>query len=412
VTVVFVLTLMLIVLAWIRGRRRPLVVALGFSAFIVWLGQQGDLSYLGVGHPSAESVEGPVAAMAAAAAANLLFASRPVRTLPTDALGFSWLRTRTASYVAAAVGALLLLARFARFGVPLLSSSRFAAVGSVSPLESLLTAACLVVSVGMLAGQAGRLTSTDKAVVGALFAIVVMDASRLLFLAVSMSLVAGRLASGAWAFRVSSLVKIGVASVVVVAVALPAIYSVRSDDDKGMEVLSARARAHAGSAAPVTKVLGDGSYVSARNGAAVATRILATGEHPPHGYVGGALLHVAGALPLAPSSQDPELYLTKTVFGLDEHLVGNTALPVASAVQADFGTAGCWMLGALVVLGFDLTRRRGPVAASWWSFGVALSAYGMYLLSIQFLGILAGFMLAGIGLLRGSAVETVPATTG
>lgn len=393
------ITALVLLLGWALSRRRPLVLALAASLGIVWLGQQGDLAYLGVVSPSRDSYLGPMTSLLVAALINVLL-SGGGGAVKTNAPTARWLDRPSAAYLAACIGSALIVYRFARFGVPVLNSSRFSIAAAISPLESILTAVCLTVSTAMISAFPGKLRGFARLVLIAQFTLVALNASRLLLMAMLVALIAGRLATRAWTMGVKSWLGLALGGALIATVILPAIYTTRAGDDAGSSELAERAERHAGRAGPVVAVLGSGAYISARNGAAVATRLLQTGEAPPEGYVVRAALYVASIAPFTAQVQDPERFLTRSVFGLDEAEIGSVALPLASAFQVDFGLVGAAALGLIYVLGFDMTNRRGPVTSAWWSFGVALSSYGLYLISVQFIGILVGFIIARPGMVE------------
>lgn len=378
---------------WFRGRRRPLVLALVFALFVAWLGQAGNLPYLGVTAISPSATAGPLVAVLTASMTNFLQPGKEavrlnaaIRTPPVGA-----------AYACAVIGIALMARRFQEFGIPLLGQSRFAGVGGVSPQAALLTAMCLLLAVGIFGARPARLALWERLAAASVFLIVFASASRLLILAAVMAFVVARFTSGPWQISRGKLIPVLGAVALIAGVALPFIYSARATQADGTAALSQVATVQAGEARPVVHALGPGAYVSARNGAAVATRVLASGVEPPHGYIGAAAFHVLGAFTRQKISGDPEIFLTQAVFGFDPTVVGATAFPLASAAQADYGLIGSIILGIIVVAGYDAAGRRGPVASAWWAFGVALSSYGMYLLSLQFVAVLLGFLIFGIG---------------
>lgn len=373
---------------WGLSRRRRFVAGVGFALFMTWLGQQGSLSYLGVRDPSPESWFGAVAAAAAASLVNLAVPER--RTSLRDALPERLQGSHFRGAVAGGlVGLALMVLRYAQHGVPLLAHSRFEAVGSVSPLLSLTAAACLAASVAMLSIPSGKLPAVTRFLIAIEFILMVLSGSRLLLLAMMLIFATARMRSGAWRFSLPGATRAGLAAAVIVLVVLPGVYSLRATHADGTAVLAQRTLSDPRLSGSLIRIIGPGTYISARNGAAVTTRLVAMHAHPRHGYVGAAQLHLASIAPGTPYVEDPEIFLTESVFGLDRSVVGSTALPVTSAIYLDFGLWACALFGGLGVIAYDRLGRLNFFVANWFVFGLAVSAYGMYLFSLQFIALLA-----------------------
>ncbi|MFJ3304684.1 hypothetical protein ACIPSA_16465 [Streptomyces sp. NPDC086549] len=382
----------LLVHEWMLRRRRRLVAGVGFALFMTWLGQQGSLSYLGVRDPSPESWYGAVAAAAAASLVNLVVPERRTsrREAFPERLRGPHLRAAVAVGLA---GSALMVLRYAQYGAPLLAHSRSETVGSVSPLLSLTAAACLAASVAMSGIPSGRLPAATRLLIATELVLVALSGSRLLLLAMVLMFATARMRSGAWRLSPKGATWAGLAAAVIAFVVLPGVYSLRATHADGTAVLAQRTLSDPRLSENLIRIIGPGTYISARNGAAVTTRLVAMRARPRHGYVGAAELHLASIAPGTPYVEDPEIFLTESVFGLDRSVVGSTALPVTSAVYLDFGLWACALFGGLGVVVYDRLGRLNFFVANWFVFGLAMSAYGMYLFSPQFVALLAAFGL-------------------
>ena len=101
------------------------------------------------------------------------------------------------------------------------------------------------------------------------------------------------------------------------------------------------------------------------------------GLKPPGGFILGGLGHTLGV------TQDPELWLTQAL-GFDPDSIGATATPIWAGSTLDFGSTAIIVALAVGVL-LGVWSQRMPALSPWFSFGIVLSSYGSYLVSVQFL---------------------------
>lgn len=383
------LTTALIAATFGNPRLRPLSVATAFALGIPALGLSARIPYLGVStvdsHIGAWLLAGPVMCLLVAWASMELRLSTGVRKhqrhqgLPNAAL-------LTASLGASS---LLFVMRFVeQRGIPVLQgdASRLVGVANTNPYLSLL-AAGLAVGAALASTRFGSRPRYLNIALAGNFVIVVGTGSRLLLLALVI-VQASRISDfvrrilgnkGRWRRRLSVLL------VMVVAIAtVRFVYSARTSDSVTQIYATRVARDVDGVPRVVAGLVGTGAVVSARNGPAVVSRLDNSDIRPDRGFVAGALLFVLH------QGVDPERAVTKAL-GLDVRTVGATAVPLFGSAGLDGGLGFVFILGFAQGLGYVwlISRRSTNPLAIWWAFGVAMSAYGSYLLSTQFLVILA-----------------------
>ena len=373
-----------VVLAGISVRKRKRLALMAATIFCVattWFGQQGSVPYLGVDKTSPASWQFPMITLATIAALSIVTPTPNQHRQPKNL-------SLLALSAAAAVGSLLMLSRFSRFGIPLIdgAQARFLTVASIGTKEAILSSVLIVVPTGMIFRRWNHAPLAVRALAIANSVLVTGTASRLLILAVLVCSIPeptrlfGRT-------KIFTLKRIGVC--IVAAATIGFIYNSRAESDKSGGAQTLQQRVLQDKQLPEAKILGTGTYISARNGAAVSTILHESNASPPHGFVIGSLLTVVHR------QTDPELFLTQTVFGLDRNDVGSTALPLLDAAPLDFGLPGSLALSLLILIAFDMAGRFfDNSSANWIAFGLAMSSYGMYLTSIQFLAILGGLLFA------------------
>jgi hypothetical protein len=416
---------------FLSERRRTLVLALLVAAGIAWLGQQGTLSYLGITAPNTASWASPDLAIAI----SLLLSV--VKVPPAQRHLIISMRSARIAAAGSAIGVLLWLHRFLLLGIPLIlgNSARLTTSASIGAKEAILTAVLSVIPIAVVLAANARPTVTLAPVL-VNFVCVIGSASRLLIAACLVTAFAAHMSKQATATtamniarglrqpaefnqlqrpRTSEVTKrfigrghrrrsartVAVLALAAALILLPLIYSLRTSGESSAANLADRSRAESGVSPLLLDVVGTGSYLSARNGAAVVTAVVGDGRPSPRGgYVAAGLAHTLAAYLRVPEGTvDPESYLTTDVFGLQASDVGTTAIPLAGAAYVDAGYLGAAVLGAIIIFGWDLLEKRfGMAASTWWAFGSALSAYGMYLTSVQFLSILAAFLVIWVSL--------------
>lgn len=372
----------------IGGRSdRALLAGAGVHNVFVWLGTLGTFQFLGTWTiPTEQACIGMLFG-------NLVAIMGTGTHLSTDPF------KDRALFAPAALVALLLLAPRLASGIPLLQGdqARLSAVQSINPYIGLLGGCAAIVA----AFLPRRRIPTDQALYLLLVLVAALLSSRLLLIAV----IVGGLSSSTLRGRLSARLQPGGRTwlrlsvyAVVLIVGFLAVYSLRT----ATEVKAAATNRFAASSTPLqaaVDVVGPGLFLSMRNGHAVYVRLAEASVAPPDGYVQGSLLANVGL------AENPELWNTRQL-GFDVGSVGAVATPMWAALALDHGVAGVIVGGILVGSIYRTSRRRSLIAGRWMALGIALSSYGSYLLSLQFLVVMTALLiLAPNGRTRGESVE-------
>ncbi|WP_423182231.1 hypothetical protein [Arthrobacter sp. NyZ413] len=278
--------------------------------------------------------------------------------------------------------AVVLLARFTS-GIPLLQgdASRLNGLLTVNPYLGLLSGV-LPITAAFLTSKKSKLTVTLKVIVAIL---VLGTASRLLLggylvgLATSSSL----MSTGRVGKRQRFYIVLGG---VLAIVSIIKIYTARTAEGI-QQVYENRLQDIGGVAGWISDILGPSIFYAARNGLVVHEVLQNYDSRPPNGFIFGGLLH---AINLAP---DPELWMT-TAVGFSATSVGAVATPVWAGANADFGSIGGLLVAAIMGALMAFVLRWVPNLRNWFAFGILLSFYGSYLVSMQFLA--ASVVITGV----------------
>lgn len=312
-------------------------------------------------------------------------------------------------FAPAALVALTLLAPRLASGIPLLQGdqARLSAVQSINPYIGLLGGCAAIVA----AFLPRRRVRKDQALYLFLVLVAALLSSRLLLIAV----IVGGLSSATLRRPVTARrppsggrawLRVSVYAVVLV-VGFLAVYSLRTATD----VKTAATSRFAASSMPLQsaiKVFGPGAFLSMRNGHAVYLRLAESSAAPPDGYVQGSLLANIGL------AENPELWNTRQL-GFDVSSVGAVATPIWAALTLDHGVGGLVLGGIAVGVTYRLARRRSVLTGRWIALGIAMSSYGSYLASLQFLVVMAALLILtpngsarrNTGELQGSGASTL-----
>jgi hypothetical protein len=348
---------------------RPLQAACLLGNLLMLFGSTGEVEYLGylTITPSTPAFAISFSNVMAIAIYTVSRRSVTSRQLP------SVQPTPSAVHVSLLVGsALFLLLRFTA-GIPILQgdASRVSGLLTVNPHLGLVS--------GVFPIAASFLTSKKSKLVLFLKILMVIlvlgTASRLLLGAVLVGLVTS---SSLLQSRGSGKNRLflTVAGILVL-LSVTKVYAARTADGI-QQVYENRIQNLGGIAGWISDLIGPSIFYAARNGLVVHEILIDNDITPPNGFISGGLIH---ALNLG---TDPELWLTSAI-GFNVTTVGAIATPIWSGAHADFGVLGGLVVASVIGLLLALVLRRVPNLLYWFSFGILLSFYGSYLVSLQFL---------------------------
>lgn len=348
---------------------RPLQAACLLGNILMVFGSSGEVEYLGY-LTIAQSTSAFAIVFSNVMAISIYSMSRggvTSRPLPTVQV------IPSALHVSLLVGsAFFLLARFTA-GIPILQgdASRLSGLLTVNPYLGLVS--------GVLPIAAAFLTSKKSKLVLLLKILIVIlvlgTASRLLLGAVLVGLVTSSSllrSRGAGKGRLY-LTAAGILTLF----SVTKVYAARTADGI-QQVYENRLQNLGGIARWISDLVGPSIFYAARNGLVVHEILIDNDITPPNGFIFGGLIH---ALNLG---TDPELWLTSAI-GFNVTAVGAIATPIWSGAHADFGVLGGLVVASVIGLLLALILRRIPNLLYWFSFGILLSFYGSYLVSLQFL---------------------------
>lgn len=344
---------------------RPVVFAAWAGSNLTYIGSVGAVSFLGTTEVSEGSIVQAVLFANSFAVAYYVWVRRCMN------IRFGVMVSSRVQLCMLLIACALLMARFVG-GVPLLAGNeaRLSGVLSVSPLLGLASGSFAIAAAYVRAPR-----SNLTVFLGILLVVLALGSgSRLLFLVVVVGLGCSYYPqSDGYKRFVYSL---GFTSCI--ALALFGVYRLRSSD-LAQRLETSKLDALTGLAGWFAEVVGPGVFLSARNGLAVSELIQAHHLAPPNGYIIGGLLNSARM------GVDPERWLT-TALGFTELEVGAVATPIWSGLVGDLGFGLLFILGSAVfgcTVGF-LTKII-PGSAPWFAVSTAMSFYGSYFVSAQFL---------------------------
>jgi hypothetical protein len=355
---------------WLSSKHRPLMLSLWISNLFAVLGATGIVLYLGTVEVSHNARDQAILFSDIVAAVVHILSMKRERaaTVHRGAVAVD----KTAYFVLGLLSVMFLTYRL-RSGVPLFSgnAARIASLTTVNKYVGLLSGSLTIALAFM------RPPNTVPANVLRIVSVLLAfgTASRLLIAAVLLGNAITIMSSRERSHRKLWLI-LGALTLVSV---INVIYQARTDSIQ-QSVLAGKVTSLKGPQHVAVSYVGNGTFLSARNGLVVYDLLKDSPDRPRDGFViGGLLLSVPGRHEL-----DPERWVTQEL-DLDPGIVGAVATPVWAGLSLDYGLAGC-ILGAIILgAGALAISHRIPGVEPWLAFGVLLGSYGSYLFSAQFL---------------------------